>query len=146
MPPKSTTSKIPGKAAEKPAGARTSPTKPKLVHGGVASDASVLDGEAGDAAVSKANTGLRLKDLVDRVVAATGGKKKGIKEIVEATLAQMGDALQKGESLNLPAFGKVRVARADTGGVMTLKMRQGTGGGGKGKAAKEPIADAEDQV
>ena len=66
---------------------------------------------------------------------------------VEATLAQMGDALQKGESLNLPAFGKVRVARAgsEAGGAMTLKMRQGTGGAGKGKAAKEPIADAEDQ-
>ena len=96
---------------------------------------------------AKAATGMRLKDLVDRVVAATGGKKKGVKEVVEATLTQLGEALAKGESLNLPALGKMRVARAgaEGGGAMTLKLRQGNGGGAKGKSAKDPIADGADQ-
>ena len=126
------------------AGARAA--MPKLV----AATAALSDGveaDGGDAAGGKAASGLRLKDLVDRVVAATGGKKKGVKEVVEATLLQMGEALKKGESLNLPAFGKLRVARAgaEGGGAMTLKLRQATGGGGKAKAGKESLADADDQ-
>jgi DNA-binding protein HU-alpha len=36
---------------------------------------------------------LRIKTLVDRVVETTGGKKKGVKEIVEATLNALGEAL-----------------------------------------------------
>ncbi len=69
---------------------------------------------------------LRLKELVDRVAASTGGKKKGVKEVVEATLTQLGLALHNGEMLNLPAFGKVRVAKpqgAAPGSAMTLKLR-----------------------
>ena len=118
--------------------------KPKLVGGADAPAPSVAEGEGG-ATGSKAATGLRLRELVDRVVAATGGKKKGVKEIVEATLTQMGEALAKGESLNLPALGKMRVARpgSEGGGAMTLKLRQGSGG--KAKGGKEPLADADDQ-
>ncbi len=76
--------------------------------------------------VAKGPAALRLKELVDRVAAATGGKKKGVKEIVEATLAQLGLALKNGEMLNLPALGKVRVAKtqgANPGSAMTLKLR-----------------------
>lgn len=118
--------------------------RPKLVANADAPDA-VEDGDG--AGKGRAAPGLRLKELVDRVVAATGGKKKGVKEVVEATLTQLGAALQKGESLNLPDLGKMRVARAGTegGGAMTLKLRQGPGGGGKGKSAKEGIAADEDQ-
>ncbi len=109
---------------------------------------SVVGGEVGDeAATEKAGAGLRLKDLVDRVVAATGGKRKGVKELVEATLVQMGEALQRGDSLNLPGLGKVRVARpgAEGGGAMTLKLRLPTGGAGKAKTGDGPIADGADQ-
>ena len=142
MATKPTPTKTPRKAGERPAGGRAA--KPRLVHGG-AEPAEA--GAEGDAAAAKAGAGLRLKDLVDRVVTATGGKKKGVKEIVEATLLQMGAALQKGDTLNLPAFGKLRVARqsAEAGGAMTLKLRQGGGGKGKGKADKEALAEAEDQ-
>jgi Bacterial DNA-binding protein len=122
-------------------GARAA-TRPKLV---ADADAAVEDGDT--QAKGRAGSGLRLKDLVDRVVEATGGKKKGVKEIVEATLTQLGAALAKGESLNLPSLGKMRVARAgaEGGGAMTLKLRQGPGGGGKAKTANEPLADADDQ-
>ncbi len=127
---------------------RTKGAKPKLVPSGDAPALAVV-GE-GEAAEGKGGSGLRLKELVDRVVAATGGKKKDVKGLVEATLLQMGAALQKGESLNLPTFGKVRIARQskEEGGAMTLKLRQGGGGGGgkgKGKAEKEALAEAEDQ-
>jgi len=133
-----TATKTPRKAAAKPAAARAAgarAAKPKA-----AATAPV------EGAAEAVKAELRLKDLVERVAAATGGKKAGVREIIEATLVQMGDALKKGESLNLPAFGKVRVARpAADGGAMTLKLRQIVPGGPKGKAAKEGLAEADDQ-
>ena len=145
MANKPTNPKAAGKTGPKAAGNRA--TKPKLMQDGVPA-LSVVGEDGAEATAAKAGTGLRMKELVDRVVAATGGKKKGVKEIVEATLLQMGEALKKGESLNLPAFGRVRVARqgAEGGGAMTLKLRQGgPSGGGAGGKAKEALAEAEDQ-
>ena len=145
MATKPTSPNAGNKAGAKAAGPRA--TKAKAAAAG--DPALAVEGE-GEAA--KGVAGLRLKQLVDRVVAATGGKKKGVKEIVEATLLQMGEALKNGENLNLPAFGKVRIARQaaeGTTGAMTLKMRQGGGTGGgagaKAQAEKEALADAADQ-
>lgn len=87
---------------------------------------------------------LKIKDLVTRVAEATGGKRKGVKEMVEATLAALGDALSKGEDLNLPGLGRTRIARMaekDGGSLMTLKVRRGVH---KKKEAKEPLAEDED--
>ncbi len=94
--------------------------------------------------VKVAAAGLRLKDLIEQVVVATGGKRKGVKEIVEAVLTQMGDALQRGETLHLPNFGKARVAKAgaDGSGPITVKLRRMTGLGGKGRAAVSEDKDA----
>ena len=86
---------------------------------------------------------LRIKDLVDRVAEATGGKKKGVKEMVEATLTVLGESLSKGEDLNLPGFGRSRVARSiekDGGSLMTLKVRRGPH---KKKDSAEPLAEDE---
>jgi DNA-binding protein HU-alpha len=47
---------------------------------------------------------LRRKDLVERVVAASGAKKKQVKDIVAHTLKVLGDAIGKGEQLPLPPF------------------------------------------
>lgn len=87
---------------------------------------------------------VRIKTLVDRVTEATGGKKKGVKEIVEATLTALGDALAKGEELNLPGFGRTRIARTsekDGASMMTLKVRRAPH---KPKVAKQALADDED--
>ncbi len=87
---------------------------------------------------------LKIKDLVTRVSDVTGGKRKDVKEIVEAALAALGDALAKGEDLNLPGFGRTRIARTaekDGGSLMTLKVRRGAH---KKKEAKEPLAEDED--
>jgi nucleoid DNA-binding protein len=110
----------------------------------------VKDAPASDAPAASEDTtahALKLRELVARVVEATGGKKKGVKEIVEATLTQLGDALIKGEELNLPGVGKIKVARTvDRAGraMMTLKMR--SNGTPKKKEPQEALAEAGEDV
>ena len=113
----------------------------------VAAQAPVAVTEDGTDAATKPAAGLRLKDLVDLVVASSGIKKKDVRTVVEAALSEMGAALQKGESLNLVGLGKMRVvkAAAEAGGAMTLKLRVGLPGEKAGKAGADPLADAEDQ-
>lgn len=87
---------------------------------------------------------LRAKDLVARVAEATGGKVKDIKGVVEATLLQLGRALDAGEALNLPPLGKLKItpAKAEGGaGPMKLKLRRGAGAAVKKKAEKEALAE-----
>jgi DNA-binding protein HU-alpha len=84
-------------------------------------------GEPGEALAADAAATLRMRDLLERVVARSGAKKKDAKAVVEATLAVLGEALAKGESLNLPEFGKARVSRQkDSGGVeiTVVKLRR----------------------
>lgn len=96
---------------------------------------------------AKADGMLKLKELVDQVTQAVGGKKKEVKDIVEATLTRMGLALDRGHSLNLPGLGKARIARpqATPGAVMTLKLRRLKAGAGDEKPSKETLAAANDQ-
>ncbi|MEO8244713.1 MAG: HU family DNA-binding protein [bacterium] len=140
MPTKPTTPKAPTAAAT----ARTTPrgARPKLVTGDDMAPAGA-DGEVEDKA-GNVNPGMMLKTLVDKVVAATGAKKKDVKEVVEATLIQMGEALKGGENLNLPGLGKLRIVRrpVEGSGAMTLKLRQAGQGGGHGGARKNPDAEA----
>lgn len=108
-------------------------------------------GEGADAPVVErapsANNVLRVKDLLDRVAERSSMKKKDLREVIEATLTELGLALAAGEALNLPPFGKVRIGRKGNaeGAPMTLKLRPGGGNkSGKGKAQddKEPLAEA----
>jgi nucleoid DNA-binding protein len=91
---------------------------------------------------------LRKKDLIDKVVTITGAKKALVRDVVEATLTVLGDALSKGAMLNLPPFGKAKVARASdaaSGRPMTVKLRRSPAGGQAGQnKAKAALADAED--
>lgn len=93
-------------------------------------------------------SGLRLKELVDKVTETSGVKKPDVKKVIEATLIQIGAALKAGEGLNLVGLGRMRVARAaEGGGAMTLKLRMvGQGGGEKAeKPGADPLAAADDQ-
>ena len=86
---------------------------------------------------------LKKKQLVERVAEVIGGKKKDVKEIVEATLAVLGEALQKGEALHLPPFGHAKVARSKGEGKessMTVKLR-GAGEKTAPKPKKEALAE-----
>ena len=87
---------------------------------------------------------LKKKDLLARVVEVLDGKKKGgVKEIVEATLATLGEALQKGESLNLPPFGRARVSRQKGEGAASLTTVRLRGAGEKitPKGGKQALAE-----
>jgi DNA-binding protein HU-alpha len=111
----------------------------------------MADGEAQESSAESAvdttvaSVELRLKDLLDHVTKASGFKKKDVKVVVEATVAQIGAALRKGEAWTLPGLGRLRVVRvaAEAGGAMTLKLRLPTPGAKAGADAK-PEADGQD--
>lgn len=90
---------------------------------------------------------LKKQNLVDRIVTASGAKKKDVKLIFEAALAVLGDALSAGEELNLPPLGKLKVNRQKAEGnaeVIIIKLRR-SGGNAAVSGAKEGLAaDGED--
>jgi nucleoid DNA-binding protein len=139
-PKAAATPKTSGKNAAAPQPAKVRISAPEVAAGDDATDAPAR-------AADKARTGpqLKKKDLVARVVAALDGKKKGqVKDIVEATLAALGEALQNGEQLNLPPFGRARIARSKGEGKassMTVKLR-GAGAKNAAKAPKQALAEA----
>jgi nucleoid DNA-binding protein len=93
----------------------------------------------------KANT-VKIKDVLDQVAALQGGKKKGMKEVIEATLTVLGAAFARGDAVNLPGFGRARVAQAEdmaAGKPMTIKMKSGTAVGQK-QGKKQGLADLGD--
>jgi nucleoid DNA-binding protein len=120
----------PAKAVAKPA----RPVKPAKAKPGKAA-------KSASAAARPKAAMLRLRDLVDAVAKRTGSSKKDGKAAVVATLATLIAALQRGDDLNVPPLGRVRVAKAadkDGAQVLTLKLRLG----GPGKSdAKEALAD-----
>lgn len=79
---------------------------------------------------------MKKKDLIDRVVAATGAKRRDAGSVIEATLAAMGAALDAGEALTLPPLGRVRVVKrkdiAKGGASLTLKLARGGDKAAKG--------------
>ena len=125
-----------GKVAQVKAGAdKKAANAAKLAAGAPDTDAG-----AGQLAVA-----LRVKDLVDRVATAGDFKKKDVRDIVEATLAELGRALEAGQVLNLPPFGKLRVGRSRdlaNGSMMTLKLRRVPAKTGGKKAEIEGLAAA----
>lgn len=54
---------------------------------------------------------LKKKELIDRVVAKSGIKKKDAKPVIESMLEVLGSAIASGEELNLQPLGKVKVNR-----------------------------------
>ncbi len=84
---------------------------------------------------------VRLKDLVDSVAEASGGKKTEVRATVEATLDAMGRALAEGKPFNLPGLGKLRVAK-NNGTVLTLKLRLADGPRAAGLALAKDDEDS----
>ncbi len=156
---KSTTSKP---AAPKPAAKKTvAAAKPTLVVSaptpvmtrvpappvGAVLAAAASAGTNANPNETRASNGLKVRDLVDQVVEKTGAKKKGLKDLIEATLACMGDALSKGEDLNLPPLGKIKINRQvdkENGEMIVLKLHRNAGKPSAPKATKEALADDEE--
>lgn len=118
---------------ETDAPATAAPTQPARA----SARSTATNGQPGEIGAVK----LRRKDLIDRVTATLGAPKGSVREIVAATLQVMGDALKAGEALDLPAFGKARVAKpseskAGKAGAMTIKLRQSAAKPAAAKPAK----------
>ena len=97
----------PKAAAPKAAAPKAPVAKPRARPAAQAKPASEAQVAAAASALVSAvgeTIALRKKDLVDRVVAASGAKKKQVKDIVAHTLKVLGDAISKGEQLHLPPF------------------------------------------
>ena len=98
-------------------------------------------GAASAASAPDASDKLRKKVFVERVVAASGMRKRDVKPIVEAALAELGKALDEGKQLVLPELGNVRIANSKPtakGTVHTVKVRRA--GPAKDAVAKESDA------
>lgn len=86
---------------------------------------------------------LRKKELVDRVVAMTGLKKRDVKPALEAALVVLGDALANDEVLNLQPFGKMQVKRRKelpNGEALVTRVRRVKPS--VAQEAKDPLAEA----
>ena len=67
------------------------------------------------------------RELIDRVVIASGIKKKAAKPVIEAMLKELGDACSRGETLNLQPFGKANVKRRkelENAEIIELRLRR----------------------
>jgi nucleoid DNA-binding protein len=134
-------------AVVKPAAAKISAAKPKIA--AAAAKRQIKEESMNE--VSEINESgakvvalMKLKDLIDRVATASDQNKKDVRAVVEATLAELGKALEAGETLILPPLGRVRIAnqKSDaTGQIMTLKLRRG-GEKKPRKNAGEALAEA----
>jgi nucleoid DNA-binding protein len=90
---------------------------------------------------------LRSRDLIARVVEATGGKVRDVRQTVEATLAELGKAVDLGQSLQLPPLGKLLVAPrkgADDMSPIKLKLRRASDPAVKKASKKEALAEQDE--
>ena len=134
----------PAPKAEPASQIRAAPTKatPTKV---IAAPAAEKPGAARPPSGKPAVAVYKVKDLLDAVATATGGKKRDVKQIVDATLAELATALKRGADLNLPPLGRARVAKAaDREGtaILTLKLRLGNPDkSGAKPGSKHPLAE-----
>ena len=86
----------------------------------------------------------RKKDLVEAVATASGIKKKTVKPVVDAVLAQLGVALARGDTLVMPPLGRVAVNRSKEGAtadIIILKLRRAKPGTAPEAPEAEPASD-----
>lgn len=141
---------MPSAPTKKPAAAATGTRPPRKTAAKPAGRAGAAKADGEKPAVRPialtptAGAVLRARDLTARVAKATETKMKDIRATIEATLSELGKALDAGETLNLPPLGKLRITPGKTDGAagpMKLKLRRGAGPGPRRKAAKEALAE-----
>jgi len=67
---------------------------------------------------------IKKPELIDRIVAQSGLKKKDVKPVVEATLAVLTKTLLDGEELQIPPLGKVKILQTkDVGNAKVFKIK-----------------------
>ena len=110
--PKTPTTKAPAPKTPAPKASAAKPRARPAAKAKPAPEAQVAAAASALVSAVGETIALRKKDLVDRVVAASGAKKKQVKDIVAHTLKVLGDAIGKGEQLHLPPFRPAKVADA----------------------------------
>lgn len=119
-----TTKKAPVKAASAASSDIGKSAKaPKSKSGSAASAASDTGSATGDAGPNL----VRRKELVERIVAASGLKPNAVKTVLDAVLKEMGDILSTGEGLNVQPLGKLVVSRRKDipgGQIVNCKLRR----------------------
>lgn len=88
--------------------------------------ASAMDKALAHTATGKKDP-VRKRELIDSVVRRSGIKKRDAKPVVEAMLAELGEALADGRDLILPPLGRGIINREKVmpdGRVIILKLRQ----------------------
>ncbi|WP_444464203.1 HU family DNA-binding protein [Rhodobacter capsulatus] len=117
---------------------------------GATPEAEANDGTGADDTGAAVSLQVKKKDFVERVALRSGAKKPVARDLTEAVLATLGEALSKGESLILPPLGKIAVSRRidKAGGeVLQVKLRRMSSGEAAKKNedfAADPLAEAED--
>lgn len=79
---------------------------------------------------------LQKRQFLNAVAQRSGMRPAQIKDVVEATLAELGDAIASGQTLALPPLGRARVNRQkDLSGseVIILRLRRRVGSGDSGE-------------
>jgi hypothetical protein len=100
---------------------------------------TAAEAEGGEGGKTR-GTALQKKALVDAVAAASGVKKRTVKPVVDAVLAEIGAALSAGNGLNLPPLGRVGINRTrgnDRADVMILKLKRSKPGAAPAEADGE---------
>ena len=110
--PKTPTTKAPAPKTPAPKASAAKPRARPAAKAKPAPEAQVAAAASALVSAVGETIALRKKDLVDRVVAASGAKKKQVKDIVAHTLKVLGDAIGKGEQLHLTPFRPAKVADA----------------------------------
>lgn len=108
-----TTKKTAAKTPAKPAAAKAVAAAPK---------ATIVE----DVTPVVSGAPIKKPELIERVMAETGMKKKDVKPVVEAMLTVLGKTLSDGEELIVPPLGKVMIKRVKdvaNAKIMTLKVR-----------------------
>lgn len=86
------------------------------------------------------------RELLERVVIASGIKKRAAKPVVEAMLKELGDAFARGETVNLQPFGKGIVKSfkdLENAQVLELRLRRSkTAVRAAETGPKDPLAEA----
>lgn len=134
------------KATPKPAAKDAARSAPKTTTGANVSAPASGDNKPAKP-VSVDAPMLRARDLVARVAEATGAKVKDVRETVEATLAELGKALDQGQTLQLPPLGKLSVAPrkgADDTSPIKLKLRRASDPAVRKASKKEALAEPDE--
>lgn len=83
---------------------------PKSVPKGVTVPRSVKVTPPSEAAIERAPE-MKKNDLIERIIAKNGMKRKDVKPLVETMLSVLGEAIGNGETLNLQPMGKLVIKK-----------------------------------